>query len=645
MPCKDQVSMTNECNWTGCQVCKAESKQKNHATTQTDEDIVLEPPSIQMLEPPSIQGIEEICTPSEGYDKVNWMFGQNNSCARCMPVLPHVRLLRVVKKNMIKCGIAQFDRNFCVTNQGIVHSNTIWSVLGLEFQRDFTQLSKILVVLDWIPLNYFLKQHLAPLSDSLRHILSCFSFTNDNEENLQFFPSYVPPHDSMIVLNTILSLLVSLLDVIFQRQFIKVFPQFFKIEMTEVKSKARDLLVFLNTKLTRKQKMKISKHHGCQTSLPHSSPVIHSSCASGLTFSNVEDNIEVCNRNQPIQEYNAVCSSAIAPPRKVQLGDGSTSSVISLSVNSSREGQQSLLTNESGKAAMAGEIFTSGSHVHPPVELSSNKLPLCSAAHTITSWSALPQHSKCAMDPNSKSTVDVSVQTKCQKESYSDTSTMRYKPCQIPPEIARPSYLPPQPKCTLDVSRQMNNSSSTDITTNALISKPSPISFSRTNSVQHNSAFGAVNVYSSLFDSAPNTTLTILNPFMIHSLQQKSVCHDHKNATFPIISSASIPVLSPSHFISNRPLASENLASSSNLIPTATTSTSTGAQEISSYSVKNPGLTADCTNSAPVSTLLECTVSINSASDEMSNMCTLASSDASPIYSSHNSSNILQWQS
>ena len=402
--CKDQQSMTDESSvsLTRCQVCEAllQSKSKKIASTQTDKVnftslsnyISLRSKPSQARKPPSIQAIEWNCARVESYDhaKVKWMFSQNDSCARCKDIHPHVRLLRVLKKNIAECGIAQFDRNY-LTVQGVVHSNTIWNAIGSEFQRDFTQLFKMLIVLDWIPLNSLLKQKLAPLSDSLRHIASYFPIESNQKENLHFFSSYVSPHDSIIVLNAMSSLLISLIDIILLRHYIYLFPKYFCNEMVEVKKKAHDILVFLNCKL---QEKKISTNSLPQMLLPRQFPGL-----SPSTISRDEQKIEVCCSNQPLGEKDVVHSSTSTPACNTPPGSSLDICTPDTGICNS---QKSLLDNKTSKTHNTDEVLTSINHSYIPIESSACSIPKCSTAHVSSC-----QINKCASDVSCPSSNDM----------------------------------------------------------------------------------------------------------------------------------------------------------------------------------------------------------------------------------------------
>ncbi len=246
--------MTYESEMKGivkCKYCKGvlNAKRRN-CSTQTHQ-------SVKKTSQATINSnSSECCTDYSEMELIS-----RNSSARCIVIHPQVHFLRTRKGNTVK----QIDISESFQSNSRGTSNNIkWNTLGRELQKDFTCLLKLCHILEWLPLNFVLKEKSSRLIKSLSHILSCISFPCGIRENLPQF-SAARQFSASEMLQKVLTKIFMYIRCVQARASFALLPDYFKLEIVKVKKKVREMMI-----LVQHHSKKPSMNHNLETPLNHS---------------------------------------------------------------------------------------------------------------------------------------------------------------------------------------------------------------------------------------------------------------------------------------------------------------------------------------------------------------------------------------
>lgn len=226
---------------------KKKRRARHHKTTQaSDEDIqtclkngpYLQSSTSTFSEAPS--EIEKVFNCSR---KIEWLFSNSKSCARCHAMRPQVRFLRALKKTFAKYKPLKYAAT--KFHEGITPDEIGWGVLGPFLQNSFVSMLKLSEVLSVLPLESLLKRMNLMVVQKLKHLLSHLPFPRNLAETIN--NSIDPPQTGAMTIYLLgwkLKELIRLLRGIYYSKASEILPPYFRAEVVQTDRIAYRMLTF-----------------------------------------------------------------------------------------------------------------------------------------------------------------------------------------------------------------------------------------------------------------------------------------------------------------------------------------------------------------------------------------------------------------
>lgn len=246
------------------------SKAKHrHISTQTamDDHICFQPmtgvslkPYLQLRSSPSLSPESESEDEMVNEEKMEWMFHNSNTCARCHIIRPQVRLLRALKNNLGKYKPSQYDLK---QYKDVMPDEVGWASLGSLLQNALVTIFKLNLVLGMLPLDPALKETSKTVTECLDHLLSHIPFPNSLTQtmNVQQFNQPRTRAMAAYLFGWKLKQVINLLRTVYRSSSATILPHYFKAELVQA-----DRIAFKSLTFAVQGMRNTSMSHSCMNS-------------------------------------------------------------------------------------------------------------------------------------------------------------------------------------------------------------------------------------------------------------------------------------------------------------------------------------------------------------------------------------------
>lgn len=179
---------------------------------------------------------------TENTDKIEWMFQNSRSSARCQAIRPQVRLLRVLKENLAKYRPLHYASKY----KDILPDAVGWDSLGPELQNIFIVIFKLCHILEMLPLEPVLTDCRQSVVRSLTHLLSHLPFPSSVAQTVNMVEMNRPQTKAMAayLFGWKVKEIIHLLRSAYRSEFSDILPDYFKAELCRADKISYDNLKF-----------------------------------------------------------------------------------------------------------------------------------------------------------------------------------------------------------------------------------------------------------------------------------------------------------------------------------------------------------------------------------------------------------------